>query len=105
MKNLTQAYRAAQKRQNDGSYHDNEDSGIGVSDLDEESEDHHHHQELPSVSPIQYSSMNPNPYTVGYPSQQPQPQQQRVPSIQSMLHPLPQHTMQYAPHGMYGPPQ
>ncbi|CAO2657440.1 Nn.00g035660.m01.CDS01 [Neocucurbitaria sp. VM-36] len=90
LKNLTQAYRSAQKKQNDGTYHDHEDSGIGVSDLDEESEDHHH-ADIPNVSPVQYTT-----YPVGYPSQQ----TQRVPSIQSMLHP---HTMQYPSHHYSNP--
>lgn len=75
LKNLTQAYRSAQKKQNDGSYHDHEDSGIGISDLDEESVDHH--TDLPSVSEAHYPT-----YPGGYPSQQ------RVPSIQSMLQPM-----------------
>ena len=85
LKNLTQAYRSAQKKQNDGTYHDHDDSGVGVSDLEEEPEDHHH-TDMPNVSPIQY-----NTYPGGYPSQQ----TQRVPSIQSMLHP---HSMQYPSH-------
>lgn len=83
LKNLTQAYRSAQKKQNDGTYHGHEDSGISISDLEEEHEDHH--ADLPTVSEAHYSA-----YPVGYPSQS---QQQRVPSIQSMLQPM-QHPMQ-----------
>ncbi|OAL56657.1 hypothetical protein IQ07DRAFT_14111 [Pyrenochaeta sp. DS3sAY3a] len=90
IKNLTQASRSAQKKQNDGIYHDHDDSGIGVSDLDEESEDHHH-PDMSNVSPVQYPT-----YPGGYPSQQ----HQRVPSIQSMLHP---HPMQYANHHYANP--
>ena len=89
LKNLTQAYRSAQRKQNDGTYHDHEDSGIGISDLDEESEDHH--VDMPIVSDAHYPT-----YAGGYPLQQ-----QRVPSIQSMLHPVQhpmQHPMQYPPH-------
>lgn len=90
IKNLTQASRSAQKKQNDGIYHDHDDSGVGVSDLDEESEDHHH-PDMSNVSPVQYPT-----YPGGYPSQQ----HQRVPSIQSMLHP---HPMQYANHHFANP--
>lgn len=75
LKNLTQADRSARKKQNDGSYHDHEDSGIGISDLDEESEDHH--ADMPNVSEAHFSA-----YPGVYPSQQ------RVPSIQSMLQPM-----------------
>ncbi|KAI8937788.1 hypothetical protein NX059_005486 [Plenodomus lindquistii] len=93
MKNLTQAYRSAQKKQNDGTYHGHEDSGISISDLEEEHEDHH--GDLPTVSEAHYSS-----YPVVYGSQS---QQQRVPSIQSMLQPM-QHQMQsmqpMQPHAM-----
>jgi hypothetical protein len=64
-----QLCRSAQK-QNDDTYHDNEDSGIGISD--EELEDHH--ADMPNVSEPHYST-----YPGGYPSQQ------RVPSIQSIL--------------------
>ncbi|KAG9379103.1 Myb DNA-bind 6 multi-domain protein [Pyrenophora tritici-repentis] len=41
LKNLTQAYRSAQKKLENGTYHDHDDSGVGVSDLEEEQEDHH----------------------------------------------------------------
>jgi hypothetical protein len=84
LKNLTQASRSAQKKQNDGTYHDHEDSGIGISDLDEESSPA---DMLPGVSDAHYPS-----YAGGYPSQH-----QRVPSIQSMIHPY--HHSQYM-----GPP-
>lgn len=67
-----------------GTYADHEDSAIGVSDFDEESDDHHNEMAMPVV-PTHYHQ-----YPGSYPSQQ-----QRVPSIQSMLH---QHPMQYAPH-------
>lgn len=83
LKNLTHAYRSAQKKQNDGTYHGQEDSGVSISDLEEEHEEQH--GDLPTVSEAHYSA-----YPVGYPSQS---QQQRVPSIQSMLQPM-QHAMQ-----------
>lgn len=60
LKNLTQAYRSAQKKQNDGTYHDQPDSGIGISDLDDTHEEDH----------------APAPAISG---------QARVPSLQSML--------------------
>jgi hypothetical protein len=82
LKNLTQAYRSAQKKQNDGTYHDHEDSGIGISDLDEESSPA---DMLPGVSDAHYPT-----YAGGYPTQQ-----QRVPSIQSMIHPQYHHPSQY----------
>lgn len=81
LKNLTQAHRSAQRKRNDGTYHGYEDSGISISDLEEEHEDHH--AELPLGPESHYSA-----YPVGY---SPQSQQQRVPSIQSMLHPMQQH--------------
>jgi hypothetical protein len=80
LKNLTQASRSAQKKQSDGTYHDHEDSGIGISDLDEESSPA---DMLPGVSDAHYST-----YAGGY-----APQHQRVPSIQSMIHPY--HPSQY----------
>jgi hypothetical protein len=86
LKNLTQASRSAQKKQNDGTYLDHDDSGIGISDLEEESSPA---DMLPSVSESHYSQ-----YPVAYPSQR-----QRVPSIQSMLHPMHHHhPSQYLPH-------
>jgi hypothetical protein len=85
IKNLTQAYRSSQRRQNDGTYHDHEDSGIGISDLEEESSPA---EMLPSVSEAHFSA-----YPGGYPSQQP-----RVPSIQSMIHPPYHHPSQYMAH-------
>jgi hypothetical protein len=84
LKNLTQAYRSAQKKQNDGTYHDHEDSGIGISDLDEESSPA---DMLPGVSDAQYATYG------GYPMQQ-----QRVPSIQSMIHPPHYQPSQYMAH-------
>jgi hypothetical protein len=69
-----------------GTYADHDDSAIGVSDFDEESEDHHTEMAMP-VAPTSHYHQYPG----NYPSQQ----QQRVPSIQSMLH---QHPMQYASH-------
>lgn len=95
IKNLTQACRSAQKKQNDGSYHDHEDSGIGISDLEEESSP----ADMPNVSDAHFAQ-----YQVAYPSQQQLQQQQlqhqRVPSIQSMLHPMHHQPQQY-----YGHPQ
>ncbi|XPS93976.1 lipoamidase [Ascochyta lentis] len=89
-KNLSQAARSASKKQGfQGTYADHEDSAIGVSDFDEESEDHHTEMAMP-VAPAHYPQ-----YAGSYPSQQ-----QRVPSIQSMLH---QHSMQYAPHQLVHP--
>ncbi|KAF1365701.1 hypothetical protein EJ07DRAFT_94132 [Lizonia empirigonia] len=91
-KNLSQAARSAWKKQGfheQGTYADHEDSAIGVSDLDEESDDHHREMAMP-VAPTHFHQ-----YPGSYPSQQ-----QRVPSIQSMLH---QHAMQYAPHQLVQP--
>jgi hypothetical protein len=85
LKNLTQAFRSAQKKQNDGTYHDHEDSGIGISDLDEESSPA---DMLPSVPEAHYSA-----YTNVYPSQQ-----QRVSSIQSLMNPAYHHAPQYMTH-------
>ncbi|XP_014561080.1 hypothetical protein COCVIDRAFT_22776 [Bipolaris victoriae FI3] len=83
LKNLTQAARSAHKKLENGTYHDYEDSGIGISDLEEEQEDQHGGMShMSSISEPHYS-----PYS-GYP----QPQHQRVPSIQSMLHPMQQHS-------------
>jgi hypothetical protein len=88
LKTLTQVSRSAQKKQNDGTYHE-EDSGVGISDLEEESSPA---DMLPSVS----ESHGHFTYPGGYPSQQ-----QRVPSIQSMIHPVhptyQQHPSQYLP--------
>ncbi|KAF2254861.1 hypothetical protein BU26DRAFT_418099 [Trematosphaeria pertusa] len=75
LKNLNQAYRSAQKKQGtyDG-HHD--DSGVQLSDLDEEPVDRP--ADIPEMA-------DPSPYAqypTGYPSQQ-----QRVPSIQSILQP------------------
>jgi hypothetical protein len=87
LKNLTQAFRSAQKKLENGTYHD-QDSGIGISDLEEEQEDHH--VEMPAMPTLPEAHY----YSNGYPSQQ--QQQQRVPSIQSMLHPM-QHQHQHPP--------
>jgi hypothetical protein len=81
MKNLTQAYRSAQRRQNDGTYHDHDDSGVGISDHEESSP-----ADMQNMSEAQFPQ-----YPVAYPSQQ-----QRVPSIQSMLHPMHQPSQYYA---------
>ncbi|KAL5117774.1 lipoamidase activity protein [Pleosporales sp. CAS-2024a] len=89
LKNLNQAWRSAQKKQNDGSYHDHEDSGVGISDLDEESSP-------ADMLPAGMSDAHFSGYPGGYASHQ------RVPSIQSMIHP--QHAQyhhqpaQYMPH-------
>jgi hypothetical protein len=107
LKNLTQAYRSAQKKLENGTYHDHEDSGIGISDLEEEQEDHR--ADMPAMPTLPESHY----YSGGYPSQQQQQQQQqqRVPSIQSMLHPMQHqhqhpHTMQQAmPQAMQQPMQ
>jgi hypothetical protein len=70
MKNLNQAYRSAQKK--NGTYEDSHgDSGIGHSDLDEEDD------RLPNIP--EGFSQYPQEYSP----------QQRVPSIQSMLHQYP----------------
>ncbi|KAF2823576.1 hypothetical protein CC86DRAFT_372508 [Ophiobolus disseminans] len=86
IKNLTQASRSAQKKRNDGTYHE-EDSGIGISDLEEESSPA---ELLPGVPENPFAAYQ---HTSGYPSQQ----QPRVPSIQSMIHPAPNQS-QYYPH-------
>lgn len=94
-KNLSQAARSALKKQGfQGTYHDHEDSAIGVSDFDEESDDHHTEIAMP-VAPASHYHNPQLQYPGSYPSQQ-----QRVPSIQSMLH---QHPMQYAPHQLLHP--
>ncbi|KAF2691944.1 hypothetical protein K458DRAFT_285252 [Lentithecium fluviatile CBS 122367] len=67
LKNLNQAYRSAQKKQGTGSH---EDSGIGISDLDEDDRS----TPIDPVDPASYSHYQT------YPTQQ-----QRVPSIQSIL--------------------
>ncbi|KNG47297.1 chromatin binding protein [Stemphylium lycopersici] len=86
LKNLTQAYRSAQRKLDNGTYDHHEDSGIGISDLEEEQEDHHADMSHMSTIPESHYSAYQS-----YPQQQ-----QRVPSIQSMLHPMqqqhPQHT-------------
>ncbi|KAF1934351.1 uncharacterized protein M421DRAFT_483 [Didymella exigua CBS 183.55] len=95
-KNLSQAARSAMKKQgyNSGTYADHADSAIGVSDFDEESDDHHTEMAMP-VAPASHYQNTPLQYPGSYPSQQ-----QRVPSIQSMLH---QHPMQYAPQPLMHP--
>lgn len=90
LKNLSQAARSAMKKHGfQGTYADHEDSAIGVSDFDEESDEHHTEMTLPVATASHYPSAQ-----LQYPGTFP-PQQQRVPSIQSMLH---QHPMQYASH-------
>jgi hypothetical protein len=75
LKNLNQAWRSAQKKQ--GTYEDGHmDSGIGHSDLDEETE------RLPSAT-LSDIPENAFSYPPSYPTTQ-----QRMPSIQNML----QHT-------------
>lgn len=94
-KNLSQAARSALKKQgyHSGTYADHEDSAIGVSDFDEE-DDHHTEMAMP-VAPATHYQNTQLQYPGAYPSQQ-----QRVPSIQSMLH---QHPMQYATHQLVHP--
>jgi hypothetical protein len=91
LKNLTQAYRSAQKKLENGTYHDHDDSGVGVSDLEEEQEDHR--VDLHNMSTI------PDTHYSAYPSYP--MHQQRVPSIQSMLQPM----QQQHPHAMQQPMQ
>ena len=89
LKNLTQAFRSAQKKLENGTYHDHEDSGIGISDLDMEEETQEDNDGLRlTQSYSAYSAYS------AYPSY-PHPQQ-RVPSIQSMLQPM-QHPQQRVP--------
>jgi hypothetical protein len=97
-KNLSQAARSAMKKQgyHSGTYADHEDSAIGVSDFDEESDDHHNEMAMP-VAPASHYQNTQLQYPGNYPSQQ-----QRVPSIQSMLH---QQPMQYAPQPLIHPHQ
>ncbi|QRC90744.1 hypothetical protein JI435_002610 [Parastagonospora nodorum SN15] len=96
-KNLSQAARSAEKKQIDGTYHDVEDSGIGISDLEEESSP-------TDMLPAGMSEAHFSQYTGAYPSQQ-----QRVPSIQSMIHPqhpqYHQQAVQYMPHQLVHPHQ
>ncbi|KAF2476241.1 uncharacterized protein BDR25DRAFT_277253 [Lindgomyces ingoldianus] len=69
LKNLSQAYRSAQKKQ--GTYDSQDDSGIGVSDPEDEADDRHADMnDIPEGS-VQYPASNSSG--------------QRVPSIQSML--------------------
>ncbi|KAF2867272.1 hypothetical protein BDV95DRAFT_503422 [Massariosphaeria phaeospora] len=84
LKNLAQAYRSGQKKAS--SYDGQDDSGFGHSDFDEESRDGHADlPEAPEANFFPTSYSNP---------------QQRVPSIQSMVHPHPVHynTRQMQPH-------
>lgn len=82
LKNLNQAYRAAQKKQ--GTYdEDHGDSGISCSDLDEEHGRHEHeHRRMPSAT---LSDIPETAYQQYQPSSYHQPTHQRVPSIQNML--------------------
>jgi hypothetical protein len=82
LKNLTQAYRQAQRKQ--GTYEVNhEDSGVGVSDLEEDPNEH--------PSPVLTDSSNQLPLVYQQPTTY--HRQTRVPSIHSILqHPQhPQH--------------
>jgi hypothetical protein len=90
LKNLNQAYRSAQKKHG-GTYPDHEDSGIGISDFDEESSP----ADMLSadMSEPQFST-----YPGGYHSQH-----QRKPSIQSMIHP--QHPQYHQQPSQYMPQQ
>jgi hypothetical protein len=83
LKNLTQAYRQAQRKQ--GTYEINEDSGVGISDLEEDL------NENPSPVLTDASSQIPMTYQPisGYQPTQPT----RVPSIHSILQHHPQPTM------------
>ena len=86
LKNLTQAYRSAQKKLENGTYHDHDDSGVGISDLEEEQEDHHvDMSSMPAIPEAHYPTYS------SYPTHSHQP---RVPSIQSMLHPMQQSLQQ-----------
>ncbi|KAK7189487.1 hypothetical protein DPSP01_001479 [Paraphaeosphaeria sporulosa] len=81
LKNLTQAYRQAQRKQ--GTYDINEDSGVGISDLDEDSNE--------NPSPVLTDTSNHLPLVYQQQQQQSttfQHHQTRVPSIHSIL----QHT-------------
>ncbi|KAL1613002.1 NAD-dependent protein deacylase sir2rp2 [Paraconiothyrium brasiliense] len=85
LKNLTQAYRQAQRKQ--GTYEINEDSGVGISDLDEDANE--------NPSPVLTDASNQMPLAYQQPTNF-HPQQTRVPSIHSILqHPqLPQSILQ-----------
>lgn len=80
LKNLMQAYRQAQRKQ--GTYEINGDSGVGISDLDEDPNE--------NPSPVLTDASNQMPmsyqHTAGY-------QQTRVPSIHSILQHHPQPAM------------
>ncbi|ORY08722.1 hypothetical protein BCR34DRAFT_389689 [Clohesyomyces aquaticus] len=88
LKNLSQAYRSAQKKI--GTYNDGpDDSGIGISDPEDSTDERHHDMDNIPEGPVQYPASNAS-------SGQP-----RVPSIQSMLqypsyqhHHLQQHQQQ-----------
>ena len=89
LKNLNQAYRSAQKKQGTGSHH--EDSGIGISDLEEDD------RSTPIDGPVDPTGFA---YHHGY-----QTQQQRVPSIQSILQHQPNMQSAYQTHHPYHPGQ
>ena len=91
LKNLTQAYRSAQKKLENGTYHDHEDSGVGINDLEEWEEDPHNGGILTESCPS-YPSYPSYSHFMLQPTQLPQ---QRIPSIQSMLQPM-QHPQQQA---------
>lgn len=85
LKNLNQAYRQAQRKQ--GTYEINEDSGVAISDLEEDpNENPSPLTDAPNQIPLAYQ--HPNGYH--------HHQQTRVPSIHSILqHPnlMPQQAM------------
>jgi hypothetical protein len=99
LKNLTQAYRQAQRKQ--GTYEVNhEDSGVGISDLEEDPNE--------DPSPVLADSSNQLPLVYQQPTAY---QQTRVPSIHSILQ-HPQSMMQQQTMGhqsmytsAYQPPQ
>ena len=97
LKNLAQAFRSAQKKLENGTYHNFEDSAIGISSIEEETQENndmllstlsnppypHPRQRVPSIQ----SLLQPMQYT--------QHSQQRVPSLQSLLQHL-RHPQQQA---------
>jgi hypothetical protein len=88
LKNLTQAYRSAQRKlSNNGTYHNHEDSGIGITDLDEDSgigiTDL---DEEPLGDRLSVFESNCSLHPGGSLSQH-----HRVPSIQSMIRPQDSH--------------
>jgi len=90
LKNLNQAYRSAQKKQGTGSH---EDSGIGISDLDEDD------RSTPIDGPVDPMPTGFPSYHHTYPTHA--TQQQRVPSIQSILQHQPNMQATYQTHHQY----